>query len=92
MIVGSTHSFEMRSDFNEIINNRIINQLKENLQNHNFCFKTNHHQITRDFIFIKKFVRQLNELRVFADGFNSNYMEEIKNTLSNSNIKVSFVS
>ena len=63
---------------------------------------TDHDQITSDLIFIKKFVSQINELRVYclnsndefgmiADGLNLNEMEEIKYKLSNSNIKVSVV-
>ena len=71
----------------------IINQLKENLKNHKFCIWTDHEQITSDLLFIKKFVSQINWLRVDAyNGLISNDMEEIKSTLTNSNFKVSFVS
>ena len=69
---------------------KIINQLKENLQNHKFFIETKHNQITRDLIFIKKFVSQINRLDV-NDDVNSNDMEKIKHKLSNSNIKVSVV-
>ena len=81
----------MRSDFNEITNLIIINHLKENLQNHKFNIYINLDEITSGLIFINKFVSQLNELRVNADGLNLNDMKEIRNTLSNSNIKVCFV-
>ena len=102
MCAGSNYLPVIRSDFNEITSLEIINQLKENLQNHKFSFETNHNQITSDLIFIKKFVSQINELRVYclnsndefgmiADGLNLNEMEEIKYKLSNSNIKVSVV-
>ena len=79
----------MRNDFNEVTNLRIINQLKENYQNHKFCFRTNPDHITSDLTFIKKFVSRIYKLEVNADGLNSNQMEKIKYTLSSSNIKVS---
>ena len=60
----------IRSDFNEIANSRIINQLKKNLQNHKFKIWVNHYRITSDLIFIKKFVSQINELEVNADNLN----------------------
>ena len=66
-------------------------QLKKNLQNHKFFIYTDHDLITSDLIFIKKFVSQINDLEVNAYYLNSNDMEEIKYTLSSSNIKVSFV-
>ena len=70
----------------------MINQLKENLKNNKFYIRTNHDEITSALLFIKKFVSQINLLEVDADyGLNSNEMEEIKYTLSNLNIKVSFV-
>ena len=73
------------------MNSRIINQLKENLQNHKFYVCINNELITSDLLFIKKFVSQINKLRVDAYSLNSNDMEEIKCTLSNSNVKVCFV-
>ena len=65
--------------------------MKKNLQNHQFFICTDNDQITSDLIFIKKFVSQINDLEVNAYYLNSNDMEEIKYTLSSSNIKVSFV-
>ena len=91
LYAGYNHPYVIRSDFNEIINSRIINQLKESLQNHKFIIKTNHDQITSDLIFIKKFVSQIYKLVVDAEfSLNLNDMEEIRNKLSNSNFKVSF--
>ena len=67
-------------------------QLKENLQNHMFTIYTYHDRITSDLSFIKKFVSQINELRVNkVYGLNSNDMEEIRDKLSKLKIKVSFV-
>ena len=65
--------------------------MKENLQNHKSHIKTNYYRITSDLLFIKKFVSQINELVLNATVLNSNNMKELKCTLSNSNIKVSFV-
>ena len=70
---------------------KIINQLKTNLQNHKFFINTKYYQITSDLIFIKKFVSQINELKLDATGLKSKDIEEIKCILSNSSIKVSFV-
>ena len=87
----TNHSYVIRSDFNEITNLSIINQLKENLQNHKFNIDTKHDQISCDLTFIKKFISELS-LDVDAKyGFNSNDFEEIRDKLSNSNIKVCFV-
>ena len=92
MYADYNYSYVIRSDFNEVINSRIINQLKKNLQNHKFCIQTDHNQITSDLIFIKKFVSQISDLHVDAmNGLNSNDIEEIKYELSNSKITVSFV-
>ena len=90
-IYTGDHSDVIRSDFNEITNLRIINQLKENLQNHKFCITTNHDRIASDLTFIKKFVSQMNELNVDANELNSNDIVQIRDKLSNSNVKVSFV-
>ena len=87
----TSHLYVIKNDFNEIINSKIIYQLKKNLQNHQFFICTDNDQITSDLIFIKKFVSQINDLEVNAYYLNSNDMEEIKYTLSSSNIKVSFV-
>ena len=91
-IYTGDHSDVIRSDFNEITNLRIINQLKENLQNHKFRIKINNYELTSDLLFIKKFVSQISDLHVDAmNGLNSNDIEEIKYELSNSKITVSFV-
>ena len=93
MYADSSYSHVIRSDFNEITNLIMTNQLKENLLNQNFRIWIDHYRITSDLIFIKKFVSQINELRLNAAyGLNSNDIEEIKYTLSNLNIKVSFAS
>ena len=92
MYTEFNYSYAIRSDFNETTNLKIKNQLKENLQNHKFFISSIHDIITSDLLFIKKFVSQMNVLHVDArNGFNSKDMEEIKYTLSNLNIKVSFV-
>ena len=91
MYADYNYSYVIRSDFNEVINSRIINQLKENLQNHKFFIHIVRYNITRDLLFIKKFVSQINELKLDATGLKSKDMEEIKCILSNSSIKVSFV-
>ena len=89
---ANNHSEVIRSDFIEITNLRIINQLKENLQNNEFCILNKYNKATDDLIFIKKFVSKINEFEVNArNGLNSNDMEEIKYTLSDLKTKVRFV-
>ena len=88
---GNEYLYVIRSDFNEITNSRILNQLKTNLKNNKFIIWTNHERITSDLIFIKKFVSQINVLYVDAGGLTSNDMEKIKYKLSSTNIKVSFI-
>ena len=89
---GNEYLYVIRSDFNEITNSRILNQLKENLQNHKFCINTYNDRIASDLLFIKKFVSQISCYTVYAGyDLNSKDMEKIKYTLSNSSIKVSFV-
>ena len=90
----NNRSLTIRSDFNEITNLSIINQLKEKLQNHNFVIRIYHEGITTEANFIRKFVTQINKLNVDAD-YNGNFttidMVDITKALSTSNIKVCFV-
>jgi len=86
--VGSEHHKVIRSDFNEIANMKIMNQLKEKLRNHEFCIYTDYHDVTRDVNFIEKFVSQIDWLELSAIGLNSKDLKMIAAVLTKSNIKV----
>ena len=87
--IGFVHHNVIRSDFNEITNMKIINQLKEKLRNHEFCIDTDHHDVTIDLNFIEKFVSQIHGLAVdAARGLNSKHLKMIAAVLTKSHIKV----
>ena len=68
----------IRSDFNEITNPRIINQLKMKLRNHKFFIHITDGRIPADTIFIKKFVTQINELEIDCGyNFKQNDLDEL---------------
>ena len=67
---------------------KIINQLKENLQNHKYCIVTRRDQITKDTMFINKFVSQVKELHVDFDFSSFDNIEELTKALCSSNVKV----
>ena len=92
MSTASDHAYVLRSDFNEITKTRIINQLKEKLQNHNFNIQTKHNQIRSDAIFIKNLVTRINELGLNVyDVDDSNETQILFNSLCSPIIKVYFV-
>jgi len=84
-----THRFEhygvIRSDFNEITNLKIINQLKEKLRNHEFFISTIYHDDTN---FIEKFVSQIDCLVLNSIGNYSTDLKMIAAVLTKSHIKV----
>ena len=82
------HQNVIRSDFNEIANLKIINQLKEKLKNHEFCIFTDYHDVTRGANFIEKFVSQIDRLKLVAIGLNSKHLKMIAAVLTKSGIKV----
>lgn len=85
------HSYEIRNNFIEITDSSIRQELKGLLQNHQFYIVTDGGQVTRDIIFISKFVTQIKVLDADATAFNSTNLKKILNCLSDSNIKVCFV-
>ena len=92
MYTDYDYSHVIRSDFNEIINSRIKNQLKEKLKNHNFNIQTKHNRIRSDAIFIKNFVTRTNELGVNVyDVDDSDETQILFNSLCSAKIKVDFV-
>ena len=88
--VGFEYPSVIRSDFNEIINLKIIYKLNEKLNNHDFNISTDHYRINIDVYFIKKFVSLVNELTVNADKLHSKDLKKLKTVLTNSFIIVCF--
>ena len=86
------YSSDIRSNFNEITNSIIKNNLKEKLKYHNFNIYTRHNQVTIDDIFIKKFLTHLHCLHIdTGSGFNSNDKKNIIVIILFLNNKVCFV-
>ena len=81
----------IRSDFNEITNPRIINQLKMKLRNHKFFIRIADGRIPCDSIFIKKFVTQIEELEIESKNIKRNEMDELFDFLLRFNIHVCFI-
>ena len=81
----------IRSDFNEITNPRIINQLKIKLRNHKFFICIADGRIPCDSIFIKKFVTQIEELEIESKNIKRNEMDELFDFLLRLNIHVCFI-
>jgi len=77
---GFEHQRVIRSDFNEIANLKIMNQLKEKLRNHEFHIFTIYHDVTN---FIEKFVSQIDRLNIYAAD-----LKMIAAVLTKSHIKV----
>jgi len=88
----------IRSDFNEITNLGMINQLKQKFENLKFCILTKHSHIDIDESFMNKFVIKIKELCLKTNNFdinstqtsqiNSNDIDRISNALCCSNIKI----
>ena len=97
------HAKVIRSDFNEITDSGIINQLKQKLKSHKFCILTNRSHIDIDESFMRKFVIGIKELvfkakdsntnstQIYTSNINSNDIDIIFSALCSSNIKVCFV-
>ena len=89
----------IRSDYDEISNSNVVNQLKVELQNFKFYIYTKHGRVITDGNFIKKFATQIKELWVDStdimmenlSDITLNDMQMLTNTLSSSNIKVCVV-
>merc|ERR1719376_882340 len=87
-IYGVEHQAVIRSDFDEITNLKIINQLKEKLRNLEFYIYTYHRNVTRHVNFIEKFVSQVDCLGIYAADFNLKDLKMIAAVLTKSGIKV----
>ena len=69
----------------------IIEELKQELSNHQFYIRTNRDRATTDTTFMRNFVANIKKLSVALFSFNSDDMKLIISDLSTSNIKVCFV-
>ena len=81
----------IRSDFNEITNPRIINQLKMKLRNHKFFIRIADGRIPCDSMFIKKFVTKIEELEIECNNIKRKALDELLKVLDCSIINVCFI-
>ena len=85
-------ALQIKTEFSELIDENIIEELKQELRYFQFYIDTDHERVTTDTIFMRNFVTQIRQLQVNDPfNFNSNDMKNIISALSTSNINVCFV-